>query len=450
MVARLTESAIHGHLWGTDELRAIFAEQARLQGWLDVLVALADAQAELGIIPTEAAVAIAARAHVDRLDRDLIVTETRRTSHSTLGLIAALQRVLPEYAREWIYYGATVQDVTDTWTSLAIREVCGVTWRDLRHLEERLVALAGKHRDTVMAGRTHGQAGAPTTFGLKVASWADEIRRHLDRLREGGPRWFVGQLAGAVGNLAFYGDAGTALRERFCARLGLGDPGVSWTSSRDRVAEFGSLLALVTGTLARIGTEVYQLQRSEIDELREPAPAGAVGSITMPHKRNPEASEHLATLARLVRSATTVLVEGIVAEHERDGRGWKAEWVALPEACLLTGAALSLARSVIEGLEVDPAAMRRNIGSFSGSEQALAVLAPRLGKHHAQEVLQESLATGRENGLSLVEALRAADLFDAAMAQRVAEPYTGAAGEMVDAVVRRARTARQREPERWP
>jgi adenylosuccinate lyase len=448
--SRVTDSTVHGHLWGTDELRAIFAERARLQGWLDVLVVLADAQAELGIIPPAAAEAIAAGANFDALDLDLVVAETRRTSHSTLGLIAALQRVLPEHAREWVYYGATVQDVTDTWTALAIRDVCGVLWRGLRQLEQRLLALAEEHRDTVIAGRTHGQAGAPTTFGLKVASWADEMRRHLDRLRQGGPRWFVGQLAGAAGNLAFYGDAGTALRKRFCARLGLADPGVSWTSSRDRIAEFGSLLALATGTLARIGTEVYQLQRSEIDELREPALTGAIGSITMPHKRNPEASEHLATLGRLVRSSAAVLVEAMVAEHERDGRGWKAEWVALPEACLLSGTALSMTLGIIDGLEVDPAAMRRNLGPFSSSEQALAVLSPKLGKHHAQAVLQDALAAGRASGLSLVDALRAADLLDDAVAERVAEPYVGPAGEMVDEVVRRARAARQQEPEHWP
>jgi len=448
--ARLTDSVVHGHLWGTDELRGVFAERARLQGWLHVLVALAAAQAELGIIPPAAAKAIADGADLDALDLDLIAAETRRTSHSTLGLIAPLQEALPEDARQWVYYGATVQDVTDTWTALAIREMCRVLWRDLRRLEARLLELAAEHRDTVVAGRTHGQVGAPTSFGLKVASWADEVRRHLDRLREGGPRWLVGQLAGAVGNLAFYGDAGTVLRGRFCARLGLADPGISWTSSRDRIAEFGSLLALVTGTLARIGTEVYQLARPEIDELREPAPAGAVGSITMPHKRNPEASEHLATLARLVRSSAAVLVEGVVAEHERDGRGWKAEWVALPEACLLTGAALSIAVNLVDGLEVDTAAMRRNLGPFSGSEQALAMLAPRLGKHRAQALLQRLLVSGADNGPSLVEALRAADLLDPALEQRLATPYTGAAGDMVDAVVRRALAAREGEPEQWP
>ena len=134
-----------------------------------------------------------------------------------------------------------------------------------------------------------------------------------------------------------------AVRARFAADLGLVDPGISWLSSRDRIAEFGSVLTMVTGTLARIGGEVYELQRPEIGELGEPRPAGAVGSITMHHKRNPEGSEHLDTLARLTRASCGVLMESLVSAHERDGRAWKAEWVALPEVCLLTGAALSIA-----------------------------------------------------------------------------------------------------------
>ena len=139
-----------------------------------------------------------------------------------------------------------------------------------------------------MAGRTHGQPGSPVTFGWKAASWADEVRRHLDRLREGAPRWLVGQLGGGTGSLVFYGDRGLAVRARFCAELGLADPGISWLTARDRGAEFAQLLALICGTLARIGGEVYELQRPEIGELAEAAPAGTVGSITMPHKHNPE------------------------------------------------------------------------------------------------------------------------------------------------------------------
>ena len=458
MGSRVTDSAIYGHLWGTSELREVFEETQRIQTWLHILTALAEAQAELSLIPREAAEAIAWNARVDRLDLAFVADETRRTGHSTLGLIRGLQRVLPEEAREWVYYGATVQDLTDTWTTLAMREVGRIAWRDLREVEGLCLDLARRHRDTLMLGRTHGQPGAPISFGLKAASWADEVRRHLERLRGGAPRWLVGQLAGAVGNLAFFGERGPELRRAFCAKLGLADPLVSWTTSRDRLAEFVGLLAMVSATLARIGTEVYQLQRPEIGELREPTSPQGVGSITMPHKRNPEASEHLGTLSMLVRSQAAVILEGMVQQHERDGRGWKAEWVAFPEACLLTGAGLSLAKWMLSGLEVDERAMLRNImatGGHAASEHVLAALAPRLGKHRAQARLQELLAVARERGESLREAVLSEDdlrkLLGPDLVGSLDRPEgAGTSGTMVDAVLARAEAARAAEGETWP
>ncbi|HEY9521814.1 MAG TPA: adenylosuccinate lyase family protein [Thermopolyspora sp.] len=369
MSARISDSSAYAHLWGTAELRSIFEERSRLQGWLDVLAALARAQAAEGLIPSEAAQIITDEARADRLDLDRIAQGTRDTGHSTLGLIHELRRVLPEPAREHVYVGATVQDVTDTWTSLVMRAVGGIVWRDLRRIEERLLDLAVEHRETPIAGRTHGQPGAPATFGWKVASWADEIRRHLDRLREGAPRWLVAQLGGGIGTLVAYGDRGLAIRARFAADLGLADPVISWLSARDRIAEFGGVLAMITGTLARIGGEVYELQRPEIGELGEPRPQGVVGSITMHHKRNPEGSEHLDTLARLVRANAGVLLESVVSQHERDGRAWKAEWVALPEVCLLSGTALALAVGLVEGLEVRSGRMAGNMREYLGDTQ---------------------------------------------------------------------------------
>jgi 3-carboxy-cis,cis-muconate cycloisomerase len=448
MGARLSDSRLYAHLWGTDELRAVFDEEARLQTWLEILAALAAAQAELGIIPAASAEAIAA-ASVDRLDLDLAAAETRRTSHSTLGLIAALRRALPAEAAEHIYYGATVQDLTDTWTALVIRRTGQVAWRDLGAVEALLLDLAERHRDTAMAGRTHGQPGSPVTFGLKVASWADEVRRHRERLAEGAPRWLCGQLGGAVGTLAFFGERGLELRRRFCERLGLRDPVVPWLTARDRVAEFGHLLAMITATLARIGAEVYALQRPEIGELREPSAPGAVGSITMPHKRNPEGSEHLDTLARLVRAQAATLLEGMVGEHERDGRAWKAEWIALPEACLLAGAALAQARGLLAGLEVDSERMARNLaagGGYAASEAVLAELSPRLGKHRAQELLQEALRSGREHGRTLEEALQHQGTLDAPAPPAAT---VGCSAAMVDAVVCRGRAALAAEADPW-
>jgi adenylosuccinate lyase len=451
------DATLYRHLWGTEEARAIFEEPARLRSWLAILAALADAQADLGIVPAEAAQAIRTGAVAERLDLSFVASETRRTGHSTLGLIHGLQRILPASAAEWVYYGITVQDLTDTWTALAMRSVGSILWRDLRAVEELLLGLAERHRDTPMAGRTHGQGGSPITFGFKAASWADETGRQLERLGQGSSRWLVGQLAGGVGTLAFFGEAGPQLRRRFCERLGLVDPGMSWTTARDRLAEFTTFLALVGATLARIGNEVYQLQRPEIGELREAARPGAVGSITMPHKRNPETAEHLVTLWRLIRGAAGTTLEGMVQEHERDGRGWKAEWVAFPEACQLTLTAVDLAKGLLEGLEVDERRMAGNLsarGGFAPSEALLAALAPRVGKHRAQDLLQRVLGEARRQDRSLEAAAAAAEvageLLPGELRSLLERPPTGAAGAMVDEVVRRARERRATEPEAWP
>jgi adenylosuccinate lyase len=394
VAARLTESAMYAHLWGAADVRARFEEPARVQAWLDILVVVAGSQADLGIIPRHAADLIAEHASVDQLDFEAIAAATRRTSHSTLGLIHGLQRALPPDAAEYVYYGITVQDLTDTWTAVVIRDVVRVVWRDLRHLAGELADLAETHTHTLMPGRTHGQPGAPVTFGWKAAGWSAEVGRHLERLAEGRHRWLVGQVGGAVGTLGFFGEQGPALRAAVCERLGLGDPGISWLTSRDRIAELGGVLAMVTGTLARIGNEVMELQRPEIGELREPTTPEAVGSITMPHKRNPERSEHLDTLARLARAQASVLLEGMVQIHERDGRGWKAEWVAFPDLCLLVSAATEVARDLVDGLEADVVRMRDNVLAARGalaSERVLSALAPRLGKHRAQEALHDLL-----------------------------------------------------------
>jgi adenylosuccinate lyase len=410
MGAHLVDSVLYGHLWSTPEIHRLLDDEGRLQAWLEILATLAEAQADVGLVPADAARAIRKHADVGLFDLAQVAEQTRATGHSTLGLIRCLQDVLPSDAREWVYYGATVQDLSDTWTALVMRRVADILERDLVRAEKAALELAKRHRDTVMCGRTHGQPGLPITFGFKAAVWASELHRHRIRVAEGRVRWEVVQLGGALGTMEFWGDRALPLLEEFARRVGLGVPDIPWITARDGIAEFAGLLAMVTATLAKIGQEVYDLQRPEIGELREPFSPGQVGSITMPHKRNPELSEHLVTLSKIVRADATVAVEGMVHEHERDGRAWKTEWVVLPEACLLTGAALDFGCRLLEGLEVDADRMRENLqarGGYVLSEPAMHALADRIGKHAAHTVVYEATRAGLERGVDLETALLA-------------------------------------------
>ena len=448
MDAHLIDSAVFGHGWSTPESLALFAERARLARWVHVLKALAAAQADLGIIPDASARAIDGL-DAGSLDPAAVGAETRRTSHSAMGLVRELQARLPEQAREHVYYGATVQDVSDTAAALEMRDVGAIVWRDLRAVEDSLLELAVRHRDTPMLGRTHGQPGAPVTFGFKAASWADETARHLERWGQSRPRLVVGQLAGAVGALGFYGELGPELRRGFCERLGLGEPAISWLTARDRIAEFASNAALASATMARMANEVYNLQRREIGEVSEAASEATIGSFTMPHKRNPERSEQMVTLARLVRSAAGVLTETMVGDHERDGRTWKTEWVLLPEMCHYLLAQLSLARGLAASIEVDADAMAANLeamGDF-GSQELLRRLSARLGKHRANDELQVAYRAARRSGRPLGEVLEGVAL--PAELEGLDRPATGTAAEMVDAVVAAATKRRTGETDEW-
>ena len=437
-------SDVFGHLWGTPETDAWFSDEGRTRGWLDVIAALAAAQAELGIIPAAAAEQIAA---VERVDLAAVAEETRSSGHSTLGLIRVVREQLGPEGAEWVYYGATVQDVADTWFGLVMQRTLALARRELGATEAALRALAARHRDTLMLGRTHGQPGLPITFGYKAAVWVAELRRHRARIDEAEPRLAVGQLAGAVGTLSAWGDNGLELRRRMLARVGLAVPDTSWTNSRDRIAELVGLLAMITATLAKIGNEVYNLQRGEIGELSEAPTAGVVGSITMPQKQNPERSEHLSTLARIVRADAGLALEGMVTEHERDGAAWKTEWEVLPQAVGAAAAALALGRELAEGLRVHPERMRANLDAEDGyvlAEQAMLALAAHVGKHRAHELVHRAALAGRESGLPLAAALAAdpevtehlapADLAELLRPERA----LGAAGALVDEVLARA------------
>lgn len=411
MSVHISDSNIFQNSWSTAEMRALFDDQALLRGWIAVMVALAETEAEFGLVPCQAAEQLAAVSQTIQFD-EAFLAEVRNgfeeSNHSLLGLIRALQRRSPGSSGEWWCYGATVQDITDTHMAQLLLKVQEALAIQLDTLVATLCELALRYRDTPMCGRTHGQPGLPITAGFKFAGWLDELYRHRQRISEIGSRINVGQLAGGVGSLSSFGPDGLILQQRFFNKLGLAAPNISWTASRDRLAEWLNLLTLITASADRIGHEIYNLQRPEIGEISEGFVAGNVGSITMPQKRNPEISEHLGTLARSVRHQAAMMNENLVHDHERDGRSWKGEWAILPGACLTSQKALTLLQTLLKNLQINAGRMHENLWSTNGfihAEQIMLALTPSLGKQSAHALVYQVAMQASEQSINFKAAL---------------------------------------------
>jgi len=411
MSVHISDSAIFQDAWTTPELRALFDDIALIIGWIEVMVVLAETQAEFGLIPAEAVKALAKSCRHMQIDETFLKDVRQgfeQTNHSLFGLIHALQSRCPDNSGEWLCYGATVQDITDTHMARILLKVSELYHAEMSQIMLTLAGLARRHRDTAMCGRTHGQHGLAITFGFKAAGWLDEIQRHHHRLREIKNRLGVGQLAGGVGSLSAFGAKAISLQREFCARLLLAAPAISWTSSRDRLAEWCNYLVLISATADRIGHEIYNLQRPEIGELGEGFVAGTVGSITMPQKRNPEISEHLGTLARLVRHQAAFMAENLVHDHERDGRSWKGEWEILPTVCLAAGKLLRLLNTLLANLSVNESQMKKNLLATQGfmhAERIMLTIAPMLGRQTAHTLVYTAAMAATESGIPLKEAI---------------------------------------------
>ncbi|HET8577327.1 MAG TPA: adenylosuccinate lyase [Methylomirabilota bacterium] len=444
MASHIMDSEVHGAGFAPPEMAAVFSDRNRLQKWLDVEAALAQAQAGLGLIPAWAAEEITRKARVELLDLTAVARETAQVQHFLVPVLRAFERICERGAGEYVHWGATTQDIVDTGMMLQVREAWAILRRDLQAIRASLAERARRHRATPMAGRTHGQQALPITLGYKLAVWVDEIDRQLERLGEAAPRVLVGNLTGAVGTLSAFGSQGLEVQSRTLARLGLGVPRICWHSSRDRVVEIACLLTQVAGTLGKIANEIRLLQQTEVDELREPFHLGKVGSSTMPHKQNPSTCELVVALARLVRGTLVPLSDALFQEHERDAACWRIEWAALPEAWVYTGAVVHHMRGVVDGLDVREERMAHNLDLLGGlllSERVMLALGQRIGKQTAHDVVYEVAVKAEREGIAFRDALladaRVAPHLDRLALEALLDPrgYLGLAPALVDRVV---------------
>jgi adenylosuccinate lyase/3-carboxy-cis,cis-muconate cycloisomerase len=402
-------SALLRDLFGTPEVRAALDSRALIQGWLDAEVALARAEADAGVIPTDAADRIAAEADAARFDVDALRDGIADSQHPLVPLIRLLTERC-EAMGAYVHWGATTQDIIDTGAMLQARTAIALIRADVAGARDAAAGLARRHAADPLPGRTHGQHAVPIAFGQKAASWADELERCVARLDRLQSDVVCGQLSGAAGSLAALGADADAVRARFAERLGMPVPRVAWHAARDRVRDVGHALAKVAAAGERIAAEVVRLQATEVAELREPASPGHVGSSTMPQKRNPMTSEYLIASARLAQAAAGALQVSAAHAGERDMGLWAVEWVALPEALILTSSVGSKLRWILEGLEVDTARMRANVDMTRGAIMAEAVMMD-MARHWGHEqahriVARASMRAGAERiGLDAALAL---------------------------------------------
>ena len=394
--------SLFGPIFVPDKIREAVGGHAWLQAMLDAEAALAVAEARAGLIPTEAAEAIAGCCDAAHFDPEEIGYEGRATGNPVPPLVKALTRALPDEAARHVHKGATSQDITDTAAMLVARRALELILSEVDGIAAACARLADDHRETVMPGRTLLQQALPTTFGLKAAGWLVAVLEARKRLLAARESDLAAQLGGAAGTLASLGPEGIRVLEEFARELGLAEPVVPWHTARLRIAEVGSILALAAGVVHKLALDVVLMAQTEVAEVAEPSDGGRGGSSTLPHKRNPVGSVLAAACARRVPPLAQTLQATMAQEHERAAGGaWHAEWEALSDALALTGGAAAAMREVVEGLQVRPERMHDNLDATDDlllAENVTTIAAKRLGRLEAHELVQAAARRTADDG----------------------------------------------------
>ncbi|WP_020124448.1 adenylosuccinate lyase family protein [Streptomyces canus] len=404
------DSFLFRDLFGTAEMRAVFCDRAYVDQVVRVEVALAQAEARVGVIPRHSADVIAASCDPARLDRDRLRRDTETVGYPILPIVEQLAEQCGD-AGGYVHWGATTQDIMDTATVLQCAEGLTLVSDALDRLRAHLRRLAAEHIDTVTAGRTHLQHALPVTFGYRAAVWLSALDRHAERLTAVRERDLMVQFGGAAGTLASLGPgpAGLRVRAELAAELGLRDPDITWHVARDGLAEIVGLLAAIGASVGKIGTDVALMCSTEFGELAEPFVPGRGASSTMPQKRNPISSELMVAAAKLLRDKSSAMLDAMMQDFERATGPWHVEWAVISEAFLLLASSLSQAEEAMAGLHIDAERMRANLGLTGGliaAEAVMMALAPEIGRQHAHKLVYAACSRVRDTGSELAVELR--------------------------------------------
>ncbi len=433
MAISLFDNEIFQDLMGDGEIRELMSEARQIRDMLEVEAALAEALAAAGIIPSEPAARIAATARGLHIAPSDFAASTAEAGVPVLALVRALKAALAPEDSDYVHWGATSQDILDSAQALSHRQFLNLLDRRLDSLVEQLEDLTELHRHTVMAARTRGQQAVPTTFGLKAAGWLAPFGRHRARLAHLRPALLQLQLGGAGGTLAAWGDRGLQVAGHMAATLDL-SAAVPWHTARDNIADFAHVLALISGSLGKIGGDIALMAQSELGEV---SPSGG-GSSAMPQKNNAIGAEVLSAGARLAAAQLQLVHQGLAHEHERGGVAWLLEWAALPQLMALAGGGLAVASRLLVGMDVDRVRLRANIGDdgLILSEAAVYALAEFIPRGAAQELVKQAVGEVGESGDTLFQVL--AGLSDAPVNwSKLADPanYLGVSDALIDRIL---------------
>ncbi|MFC2014918.1 adenylosuccinate lyase [Chloroflexota bacterium] len=386
------------------QMKKVWSDENKFAKWLEVEIAACEAWAELGTVPKEAIPKIKkAKVNLKRMNEIL-----KDTHHDMTAFLGAVAESLGDESR-FVHLGLTSSDVMDTALSLQLVEATRILTKDIEELISVLTTQALKYKHTPMIGRTHGIHAEPTSFGLKLALWVEEMNRNLQRLNEARKVITVGKISGAVGT---YATLSPELEEKTCAKLQLSTAPISnQVLQRDRHAQFVTTLAIISGSLEKFATEVRGLQKTETREVEEPFGASQTGSSAMPHKKNPELSERVCGIARLMRGYALTSMENIALWHERDISHSSTERITLPDACLLLDYALSIFTPVMKGLNVYPEQMKRNLeitkGLVFSQRVLLALIDKGLSRQKAYELVQRNAMESWQESKDFLSLLQA-------------------------------------------